>query len=72
VLGEMTAAGQYPCVSDMTAQKAVAIAGGYTPRSSQDSVDLTRNVDGKPVTGKVPLSFPIKPGDTITVEERYP
>ena len=32
ILGEVTAPGQYPYVPRMTAETAVAIAGGYTPR----------------------------------------
>ena len=71
VLGEVTTAGQYRCVSGMTAQKAVAIAGGFTPRGYQASVALTRTIDGVPTTGSVPLTFPIRPGDTVTVEERF-
>lgn len=71
VLGEVTASGQYPFVNGMTAQNAIAIAGGFTPRGAQDSVEITRIVDGKPLTVSVPLSFPIRPGDTITVKERF-
>lgn len=70
VLGEVTTAGQYPYVSGMTAQTAVAIAGGFTPRAYQGDVDLTRIVNGRPVTGSVPIIQPLRPGDTITVRER--
>jgi polysaccharide export outer membrane protein len=71
VLGEVTTAGQYPYINGMTAQKAIAVAGGYTPRGYQGSVDITRTVRGVPITGTVPVTFPIRPGDTITVEERF-
>lgn len=71
VLGEVTTAGQYPYINGMTAQKAVAIAGGFTPRGNQHAVDITRMVNGAPVTGAVPLTYPIRPGDTVTVEERF-
>lgn len=70
VLGEVTNAGQFPFVDGMTAQTAVAIAGGFNPRGYQGGVDLTRVVDGVPVTGRVPLDMPIRPGDTIMVRER--
>lgn len=70
VLGEVTAAGQYPFINGMTAQKAVAIAGGFTARGYKGAVDITRVVNGTPVTGAVPLTYPIRPGDTVTVEER--
>jgi polysaccharide export outer membrane protein len=71
VLGEVTTSGQYPFVNGMTAQTAVAIAGGFSPRGYQDGVDLTRMIDGRSVTASVPLTFPIRPGDTVTVRERF-
>ena len=71
VLGEVTVSGQYPFVHGMTVQNAIAIAGGFTPRGAQDHVELTRIVDGRSMTSTVPLSFPVRPGDTITVKERF-
>lgn len=71
VLGEVTTAGQYPYVDGMTAQTAIAIAGGFGPRAYQGGVDLTRTVEGRPVTGRVPLTQPLRPGDTIMVRERF-
>jgi len=70
VLGEVAAAGQFPYVEGMTARTAVAIAGGFSPRGYQGGVDLTRVVDGRPVTGRVPLDTLLRPGDTIMVRER--
>jgi len=71
VMGEVTTSGQYPFISGMTAQKAVAVAGGFTPRGDQTHVVITRVIDGRPVTASVPLDFPVRPGDTINVEERF-
>lgn len=71
VLGEVTTAGQFPYVTNLTVQKAVAIAGGFAPRAYRYSVNLTRIVEGRPVTAAVPLTQLIRPGDTITVRERY-
>ncbi len=70
VLGEVNNAGQFPFVEAMTVRTAVAIAGGFGPRGYQGAVDLTRVVDGAPVTGRVALDTPLRPGDTITVRER--
>lgn len=70
VLGEVTAAGQYPFVNGMTIRKAVAVAGGFTPRGFQQQAEITRVIDGAPVVGRFPLDAPIRPGDTITIEER--
>lgn len=71
VMGEVRNAGQFSYVPGMTAQNAVAIAGGYTPRALQDDVDITRHVNGEVLTGRVPTSDPIRPGDTIHVRERF-
>ena len=71
ILGEVRSAGQFPYVAGMTVQTAVAIAGGFTPRARKSRVWLTRPANGATVTKKVPLSWPIQPGDTITVKERF-
>jgi polysaccharide biosynthesis/export protein len=70
VLGEVTTAGQFPYVEGMTVQNAIAIAGGFNPRAYQGGADLTRVVQSRPVTGRVPLDAAVRPGDTITVRER--
>ena len=71
ILGEVTAPGQYPYVANMTAETAVAIAGGFSPRADKRGVTLTRQVDGTPYRGPAPLTFPVRPGDTIVVAERW-
>jgi polysaccharide export outer membrane protein len=71
ILGEVTQPGQYPYVANMTAETAVAIAGGFGPRGFRKAVVLTRNVGGQPVRAEVPLNTPVQPGDTIQVEERW-
>jgi polysaccharide biosynthesis/export protein len=71
VLGEVNQSGQYPYVNGLTAQTAVAIAGGYTPRAERGGVEITRQVAGKLVTGQVPAAYPRRPGDTILVKERW-
>jgi polysaccharide export outer membrane protein len=71
VMGEVGAAGQYSYVPGLTVQKAVAMAGGYTPRANQTGVDVTRDINGKVITGRVPTTDPLLPGDTIYVRERY-
>ena len=69
ILGEVTAPGQYPYVANMTAETAVAIAGGFTPRAYKPTVEISR--DGGLYREKIPLAFPIRPGDTILVGERW-
>jgi polysaccharide biosynthesis/export protein len=71
VLGEVAFPGQYPYVPNMTIENAVAIAGGFTPRASKDKVTVTRKVQGVPARYSLPLRVPVRPGDTITVGERW-
>ena len=71
ILGEVTTSGQYPFVNGMTVQTAVAIAGGFQPRADRYVADVTRSINGEIVTGRVPLETPVRPGDTITVRERF-
>ena len=71
VLGEVTYPGQYPYVPNMTVEKAIAIAGGFTPRATRDKVTITRKVQGAPSRLVLPLRYPLRPGDTIEVSERW-
>jgi polysaccharide biosynthesis/export protein len=70
VMGEVGAAGQYSYVPGMTVQKAIASAGGFSPRANQSDMDITRDINGKVMTGRVLVSDPLMPGDTIYVRER--
>jgi polysaccharide export outer membrane protein len=71
ILGEVTNPGQYPYVPNMTAETAVAIAGGFAPRAQKGKVEISRNLPGQQFKGDVPTSFALKPGDTIVVKERW-
>jgi len=70
ILGEVGNAGQYTYVPGMTVQTAIAIASGFSSRAEQEDADITRTVNGEVITGRVPLSDPILPGDTIFIRER--
>ncbi len=70
VMGEVGAAGQYSYVPGLTAQKAVAVAGGFSPRAYQGNVDVTRTINGNVATGRVVTTEPLLPGDTVYVRER--
>jgi polysaccharide export outer membrane protein len=71
ILGEVTAPGQYPFIANMTAETAVAIAGGFAPRAVRQSVVLIRTYNGQQMRMTVPLGYPLRPGDTINVQERW-
>jgi polysaccharide export outer membrane protein len=71
ILGEVKNAGQFPYVSGMTIETAVAIAGGYTERASEQSFRVTRRVNGYVEELEVPGDYMLKPGDTVYVFERF-
>ena len=70
IMGEVANSGQYPFVTGMTVQTAVAIAGGFSPRAQRSDVDVTRQVNGKVTTIRLLPTQPVFPGDTINVRER--
>lgn len=70
VMGEVGRPGQYSYVPGMTAQNAVAIAGGFTSRGNQQDLDVTRKINGRVVTGRTGVTAPVLAGDTIYVRER--
>lgn len=71
ILGEVNNSGQYPFISGMTVQTAVAIAGGFTYRANELDVLITRKQGEDIVEMRVPATQPVLPGDTILIEERF-
>lgn len=71
VLGEVRQPGKFPYVTELTGRRAVAIAGGFTPRAVERELEISRVVDGRTVEARVPLDHPILPGDTVRVLERW-
>lgn len=71
VLGEVTFPGQYPYVANMTVETAVAIAGGFSPRAFKSTADVSRQANGGMERLTVPVTYPVKPGDTIVIGERW-
>jgi polysaccharide export outer membrane protein len=71
ILGEVTFPGQYPFVANMSVETAVAIAGGFTPRAYHTDVVISRTVRGETIRATAPVTTPVRPGDTITISERW-
>lgn len=70
VLGEVQKPGGYPYSVGMTAQQAVALAGGFTRRAITDRLVLTRDTDQGPKDYGLGLKDLVAPGDTLDVERR--
>jgi polysaccharide export outer membrane protein len=70
ISGEVKNPGSYPYRKDLTIEKAVTLAGGFTERAAKSTITLvaeqaTRNVSS------APLNNAVKPGDVITVRESF-
>ena len=71
ILGEVKKPGQFAYVNGMSVETAVAIAEGYTERANERKVRLTRKFGGVTSTIIVATDYPLQPGDTIYVLERF-
>jgi len=71
ILGEVKNPGSYPYVPDMTVLTAVAIAGGFTFRASEDEVSVTRRRNGAASEARASRASRILPGDVVYVFERH-
>ena len=71
IQGEVTNAGQFPYVYGMTVRAAISTAGGFSDTADRNSAVVYRRQGSEMVKGAVDLDFPIYPGDTIVVNERW-
>jgi polysaccharide export outer membrane protein len=70
IYGEVTRAGAYPLVPNMTVMQAIAAGGGITPRGSDRRVVLRRSAaDGKYVESPIGLHDALKADDVVYVKE---
>jgi polysaccharide biosynthesis/export protein len=69
VLGEVGDPGQFPYVPGITAETAIAVAGGFTDRANRRVVRVSRTVHGQLFEERMPVTERIRPGDTIYVFE---
>ena len=70
VYGEVQKGGAYRIEPDMTVMQAISLAGGITPRGSENRVQLRRKgSDGKWKQGNVKLTDIVSPDDVIYVRE---
>jgi polysaccharide export outer membrane protein len=70
IYGEVTRAGAYPLVPDMTVMQAIAAGGGITPRGSERRLKLRRpSGNGQYVETDAKLQDRVKADDVIFVRE---
>lgn len=71
IQGAVSNSGQFAYIYGMTARAAISSAGGFSDTANRNSVTIYRRVGAEMVKGNVALDFPIQPGDTIVVSERW-
>ena len=69
--GAVKTAGQFPYVYGMSVRAAIATAGGFTDTADRSRAVVYRRQGERMSKGTVGLDFPIYPGDTIVVSERW-
>jgi protein involved in polysaccharide export with SLBB domain len=79
VFGQVARSGSVKFTPGMTITEAIAQSGGFSPLARKNMVKVTRQVEGKKETYKIPVeliaegrrpNFPMMPGDEVFVPER--
>lgn len=71
IQGEVANSGQFAYVYGMTVRAAISTAGGFTDTADRNRAIIYRPEGGKMAKGVVDLDFPIFPGDTVVVQDRW-
>lgn len=69
--GEVQVPGGYAFQPGLTIVKAAALAQGFTERASKEKIFITRDVKGVQRRLKADLNTQLRPGDIVTVEQRF-
>jgi len=67
--GEVKKPGAYPYEKGLTVEKAIAMAGGLTPRASKSAITLKREHRDKEIDAE--MQTPLRPGDVITIGQSF-
>lgn len=79
VFGQVARSGTIKFTPGLTITEAIAMCGGFQPLARKNMVKVTRVIDGRKETYKVPVemiadgkrpNFPMMPGDEVFVPER--
>jgi len=70
ILGEVNKPGEYAFQSKMTVLNAVGLAGGFTYRADTGTVYIRHKGASSETAEPADNSTPVRPGDTVRVDER--
>lgn len=71
IQGAVRNSGQFSYSYGMTVRAAISTAGGHTETANRNNAILYRRQGAEMVKGTVGLDFPILPGDTVVISERW-
>ena len=71
IQGAVKTGGQFAYVYGMTVRAAISTAGGFSDTADRTRAIVYRRQGKEMVKGVVSLDFPIYPGDTIVISERW-
>ena len=71
VYGEVKAPGGFVFEPGLTLEKAIALAGGFSPRASKSEAEVTREMNGEKTVQMFALDRPILPGDIVNIKESF-
>lgn len=71
IQGEVSNSGQFPYVYGMSIRSAISTAGGFSDTADRNRAVVYRRQGDQMVKGTVDLDFPIAPGDTVVILERW-
>lgn len=69
--GEVNRPGGYPYQPGLTLEKALALAGGLSPRAARKKIEVKRASDSSGVAVNIKMSDPVHAGDVITVPQSF-
>jgi len=71
IQGAVKTAGQFTYVYGMTVRAAISTAGGFSDTADRTRAIVYRRQGKEMAKGTVDLDFPIYPGDTVVISERW-
>jgi polysaccharide export outer membrane protein len=71
IQGAVKNAGQFAYVYGMTVRAAISTAGGFSETADRTKAVVYRRKGDAMVKGAVGLDFPVFPGDTLVINERW-
>lgn len=71
IYGEVNRPGAYQVEKDLTIKRAIALAGGLTPKGTERRIEVTRRDSGKESTASVNVNDPVLIEDVLRIKESF-